>query len=595
MCGILGVYPKVDSQIFIDTLKSISHRGPDNLDLVDLGECQFGHARLSIIDTSSNANQPMTDVSRRYTIVFNGEIYNFQEIRLMLISDYNAEFSSNSDTEVILNGFKYLGIKLFELLHGMFAISIYDSLEDKIFLVRDKLGIKPLLYYYEEGSLIFSSELKAFKILKPNYFKIRNESIFDFLKFGAIIQPFTIYENIQNLEPGTVLVWDRKSGLSKFVFSKIATEVDFNLNYTDSVKQLRNLLEKATDNHLISDVEVGCFLSGGVDSTAVLALMQKKVKSKVHAFSLGYDDKSNILDESYIAERSAKVIGARFTRKIVKDVEIMNSFDDFISSLDQPTSDGFNTYLISKEASKYVKVVLTGIGGDELFGGYNHFKEILKIKSSKNLLDFILAKIYSIWPNRFTQRAIIRQLDNYNSINVKRTIYSNREISSIFSSKIIKGNVAPDNLSKNSSLSYCEIKNYLLNTLLRDSDIMSMRHGLELRPILLDNEVVDFALKAPDFYKIRGGKLKALFIDSVYDLLPNEVLNRRKTGFELPLVVWMNGVLNTSIYSLWESKSSEFYLSEKSRNSLKSKTINRTLCQKDWQLVVLISWLEKNI
>jgi asparagine synthase (glutamine-hydrolysing) len=595
MCGILGVYPKVDAQIFNDSLKSISHRGPDNLDFVDLGNCQFGHARLSIIDTSSNANQPMTDVSGRFTLVFNGEIYNYRELRLMLIKDYNAEFSSNSDTEVILNGFKYLGIKLFELLKGMFAIAIYDSLDDKIFLVRDKLGIKPLLYYYEDGSLIFSSELKPFKILKPNYFQVCYQSIFDFMKFGAIIQPFTIYKNIQNLEPGTVLVWERNLGFSKIVFSQISDEEDFNLNYTESVKLLRNLLEKATDNHLISDVEVGCFLSGGVDSTAVLALMQNKVKSKVHAFSLGYEDKSNILDESYIAERSAKLIGARFTRLIVKDVDIVNSFDDFINSLDQPTSDGFNTYLISKEASKYVKVVLTGIGGDELFGGYNHFKEILKIKSSNNLLDFIFAKLYSLWPNRFTQKAIIRQSNNYNSIKIKRTIYSNNEISSIFSSKINSGNIDPNDLSKNSTLSYCEIKNYLLNTLLRDSDIMSMRHGLELRPILLDDQVVDFALKAPDYFKIRGGKLKSLFIDSVYDLLPNEVLNRKKTGFELPVVVWMNGVLNQRINLLWESKSSEVYLSEKTRNSLKFKTVNKSLCQKDWQLVVLISWLEKNI
>jgi asparagine synthase (glutamine-hydrolysing) len=346
---------------------------------------------------------------------------------------------------------------------------------------------------------------------------------------------------------------------------------------------------------MVGDVEVGCFLSAGVDSTAVLGLMQSQINRPIHAFSLGFDNMPESSNETIIAERTAKKIGAKFTRKIVTDNEIVESFDDFINSLDQPTIDGFNTYLISKEASKYVKVILTGLGGDELFGGYPHFKSIIDDRSQPiKFIDIIFSKLYRYFPNRYTKSSRSRVENLSVSLSMYRSYFNINEISKILKIKNTN-NYIDQVLDNNLTLSYLEVNYYLLNTLLRDSDVIGMWHSLELRPVLLDQDVVDFALSIPDNFKIKENKLKSIFIDSVLDLLPKEVVNRKKTGFELPIVKWMNGVLNNRILELWSTSSANNLFNPKFLNTIKKKTMQKKLEQKDWILAVLISWLEKQI
>jgi asparagine synthase (glutamine-hydrolysing) len=592
MCGILGVSPKIETKDFRNALNTLSKRGPNANSFLVLDNCIFGHTRLSIIDLSENANQPMRDISNRYTIIFNGEVYNYKELRNELLKKYD-EFKTQSDTEVILIGYKYEGIEFFSKLHGMFAFSIHDSLTEQIILVRDRLGIKPLLYFANSDQLCFSSELKPFKFISNNFNEINYNSIFDLLQTGSIRQPNTILKDVEQLPPGSLLVWQSKKPVIIKNYTFLNCDINTHQSYEQSKIKLRELLENATKLHMVADVEVGCFLSAGVDSTAVLGLMQSQIDKPIHAFSLGFENMPEASNETLIAERTAKRFGAKFTRKIVTENEIVDSFDDFVYSLDQPTIDGFNTYLISKEASKYVKVILTGLGGDELFGGYPHFKSIIDDRSRpKKHYDIILSKLYQYFPNRFTKSSRSRAENLSVTLSMYRSYFNINEITKIL--KINNNNKYLDqNFEKNLSLSYLEVNNYLLNTLLRDSDVIGMWNSLELRPILLDQDVVDYALSIPDNFKIQGNKLKSIFIDSVSDLLPDEVVNREKTGFELPIVNWMNGILNNRIHELWTTNSANNLFNKKFLNKIKKKTIQKKLLQKDWILVVLISWLEK--
>ena len=593
MCGILGVSPKIEISTFNNALNTLSKRGPDAKSFLELNNCLFGHTRLSIIDLSTKANQPMQDISKRYTIIFNGEIYNYKELQQTLSKEHD-EFRTQSDTEVILIGFKYHGVDFFKKLHGMFAFSIHDSLTEEIILVRDRLGIKPLLYLANSEQLCFASELRAFRYINKKFNEIDENSIFDLLQSGSISQPNTILKFVKQLPPGCLLVWRNNKIVLVKNYIEINCVINKDITYEESKIRIRSLLEEATKLHMISDVEVGCFLSAGIDSTAVLGLMQGQTKRPIHAFSLGFENLPDTNNETLIAERTAKKMGANFTRKIVTDQDILESFDDFVESLDQPSIDGFNTYLISKEASKHVKVILTGLGGDELFGGYPHFKSIIDDrKKSPNYLDIILSKLYKYFPNRFTKKSKSRVENLFNTLSLYRSYFNYNEISKILNFK--HTNFKNNSLIEvNSTISYLEVRNYLLNTLLRDSDVIGMWHSLELRPILLDQDVVDFALSIPDHYKIKDHKLKSIFIDSVSDILPLDVINRQKTGFELPIIKWMNGVLNTKILQLWCTSSASNTFSADFLIKIKKKTIEKKLEQKDWILAILIAWLEKH-
>jgi asparagine synthase (glutamine-hydrolysing) len=307
---------------------------------------------------------------------------------------------------------------------------------------------------------------------------------------------------------------------------------------------------------LIADVEVGCFLSGGVDSTAVLALMQRQVDYPIKAFSLGFSHVNENDNETDIAQRTAAQIGADFHRVIITDDMVAEHFTNFLEALDQPSIDGFNTYLVSDAAAKHVKVVLSGLGGDELFGGYPHFRLISQTAKYATPLDHIARRLHELRPNRFTLERNLRGRNELEKLRLFRQVFSERDINEMLRNPEVIPNYdepAPS-FSPLQNVSLAECVGYLRDTLLRDNDAVSMWFGLEVRPILLDQTLVQLALQLPDDFKVRDGRLKSVFIDAVRDLLPSEVWKRKKTGFELPVVRWMNGVLQPQIYDLWKTK-----------------------------------------
>lgn len=593
MCGIYGSFP------FHGTapLETIRHRGPDDQGLLHRDNGILGHTRLSILDLSQAGHQPMVECSGRYAIVYNGEVYNYRELYDELLS-LGESFSSHSDTEVVLTGYRVWGSKLFSRLRGMYAFAIHDNDTGEVLLVRDRLGIKPLLYFDDGNHFAFASELKPLLASGVVKNELDTASILSLFRFGSVVQPQTIIDGVRNLPPGHMLKWSPgASSVLQQYYALSSDDFRFSVSsYEEAVRQLRILLEDATRAHLIADVDVGCFLSGGIDSTAVLALMQKEVHQPIHAFSLGFDTQGEVSDESRIAERSAKAVGARFTRSVVTDSLVADSYGEFLKAIDQPSIDGFNTFLVSREAAKHVKVVLSGLGGDELFAGYPHFASILAMRDERSRFwDPALQVLHSMRPNRYTLNSMLRGKSPVSALQQRRTIYSDREISWMLRERDINPSFVSENtmLSTLQAVSYAEITGYLRNTLLRDSDVVSMWHGLEVRPVLLDGPLVDFALRLPDDYKVRDGRLKAIFVDAVKDVLPDEVLAMPKRGFEIPFANWMNGVLRDQLMVYWESDSARELYGDGYRTNLMKRTFKRTLRRRDWLSAVFVGWCEE--
>ena len=597
MCGIAGVYGFFNETIINHMINSLTHRGPDDSGWQKVKGGVLGHTRLSIIDLSDHARQPMKDREGRYTIVYNGEVYNYKELKKEL-ADKGSKFDSNSDTEVILLGYRTWGEKIFPKLRGMFALAIHDARTGEVILARDHLGIKPLLYSDRGSQLLFASELKA--ILQTNLLKedLDPVAVSSLLQFGSVSQPNTIIQGVKHLQPGHILRWhpDGSKTIRAFCASPSENYDIIELGYEDAVIKLRELLTDATRANMISDVEVGCFLSGGIDSTAVLALMQQQIRKPIHAFSLGFDGQNEVDDESHIAKRTAAAIGARFTRTVVNDREVADIFDNFIQGLDQPSIDGFNTYLVSREASKYVKVVLSGLGGDELFAGYPHFRTISHLSNSiARPWDPLASRLHKLRPNRFTRKSFLKGENPIDILQKIRTIFSISEISDMLNNSQFSSvqNYSPSTLSIIQNISVAELNGYLRNTLLRDSDAVSMWHSLEVRPVLLDRHLVDFALRLPDDYKIRDGRFKAIFVDAVGDLLPEEIINQPKRGFEVPFTRWMNGVLREHLNDLWISESARTLFTDSYRKDLIYRLHKKELQRRDWIPAILTGWLSQ--
>jgi asparagine synthase (glutamine-hydrolysing) len=344
----------------------------------------------------------------------------------------------------------------------------------------------------------------------------------------------------------------------------------------------------------VADVEVGAFLSGGVDSTAVVAMMKHYSDKQINTFSLGFKHKTNVEDETDIAKRSAKYLGCKHHSIKIDDDYVVSIFDDFIDSIDQPSIDGINTYIVSLETAKEMKVALSGLGGDEIFAGYPHFKTISEYSNQKRgRMSFIGERLNNIRPNRFTNKYSFTGLDEELALEKQRAI--NKDLT-----KILKNNSAFsiqslifDNLSSIQKISKSEIDNYMLNTLLRDNDVLSMANSLEVRPILLDHKLVELAFSLNDSFKVRDGTLKSIFIDSIKDIIPSEVWQRKKTGFEMPFSSWMNNGLNSKFLKVIDNPKTKDIFQVDFLNSLKNRVKCKNLKRADWMVFIFLSWLVK--
>ncbi len=618
MCGIVGYYSisGLFSGSDLSTMNDVvTHRGPDAEGCYSDGFVGLGHRRLSIIDLSTNANQPMTSSCGRYTLVYNGEIYNFKEVAAQLQKEKSGfTFQTNSDTEVLLEAFACWGEKLIEKLNGMFAFAVYDNVREELLLCRDRIGIKPLYYYWDGKNFLFSSELKSIKVLKRKIdLTINPIAINEYLHLGYIPQPNTIYKFVNKFPSGSILrVKDHNITFSTYwnPNEKIADVVI--KDESDAKQELKSLLEKSVEARMVSDVPFGTFLSGGVDSSLVTAIAQKHSVQPINTFSIGFEESKH--NESDYAKRVAEFLKTNHNELVVTEKEAMGLVGDLQEIYDEPFADGsmIPTILVSKLASKHVKMTLSGDGGDELFMGYGAYNWA---KRFSNPYFRVLRRPVALGFDKLSAKykrigGLLRYADKK---TLKSHIFSQEQY--WFSRGEIKELIKPnyytsfeldENFSDLSRMllpeeqqALFDIKYYLKDDLLVKVDRATMFNSLETRVPLLDHNIVEFALNLSSSLKIRKGVNKYLLKEVLYEYLPKEMFDRPKWGFSVPLTKWLKGDLKYLV---------DEYLSENMINKhnvvnykevlkLKHDFLNKNvdyLYNRIWLLISLHQWLEIN-
>ena len=564
MCGIAGFVSKIFSKDdLINMTNSIQHRGPDAEGHYFNSEIGIGlgHRRLSIIDLSSAANQPMTSHCGRFIMVYNGEVYNYKEVA----NNLNIlNWKTSSDSEVILEAFIKWGVDFVNELNGMFAIAIYDLKKNKLFLFRDRMGIKPMYYSKYGENLIFASELKAIKQLKKNK-KLNHSSIYAYLHLGYIPKNQTFYENIFKLNPGSYIEFSKnkyKETQYWFIENKIQNKTisDFN----SSKNQLKFLLQDSIKKRLISDVPIGTFLSGGTDSSIVSAVAQEVSNSPINTFSIGFKEAK--YNESEHAKKVANHLGTNHYEFILTQEEALIELENIMEHFDEPFADSsaLPTMLVSKMAKKYVTVCLSGDGGDELFMGYGAYNWAKRFSNpllwrSRKTISLLLSKASK---NYFKRAGLVfnSPKENLKShiFSQEQLFFSEIELYKLLKSKCVKKNntINEINIEKklnrelnlNEKQAFFDLNNYLVDDLLVKVDRSSMYSSLEARVPLLDHRIIEFALNINEDLKIKNGTQKYLLKELTFDYIPKEIMERPKWGFSIPLENW----LKTDLYYLIE-------------------------------------------
>ena len=613
MCGISGTLGLSDERVIQQMTEAMVHRGPDDqgIYLDPVGKVALGHTRLAIIDLSVAGHQPMSYNKERYWITFNGEIYNYKEIRAEL-EKHGHRFKSASDTEILLAAYAEWGASCLGYLRGMFAFAIWDKQDQELFLTRDRFGIKPLLYAQVGNTFLFASEIKALLASGLISRKVDKQAIWDYLSFGSVPQPRTILAQVNSLLPGHYMVV-HQGNVSRHRYWDIVEQTRSkrgqltNLPYEDAVSELRHRLQEATRYHLIADVPVGAFLSGGIDSSAIVGLMNQFVSNPIKTYSIGFEMQHSYLSELKWAKIAANFFGTDHTEVILTAQDIKQNFDDIIRSIDQPSIDGTNTYFISQATRQAVTVSLSGLGGDELLAGYPHFKVFARssfivtqaIHFFKSELNYITKLLPGRW-RFYLEPLLASPLEQLTPVRLligdtEKGKAIDREFQRSINLKAASERYYPllfPEFDPVTQMSYVEISGYMRDTLLRDIDAMSMAHALEVRPALLDHPLAEFIFSLPSSYKLNAKTTKRIFADALRDLLPNEIINRPKMGFELPLFAWLTGPLKERAY---EALSSSYAYAIFNRDYLVDA--KRTLDQCDrgsnklWGYVMLLEWL----
>ncbi|APF20151.1 asparagine synthase (glutamine-hydrolyzing) [Caldithrix abyssi DSM 13497] len=555
MCGIFGYIAnkKLNDEKIIELL---SKRGPDNNSIIDISDSKkikkLFHTRLAIIDLNERANQPYFDKSGRYVITYNGEIYNFKNIKEELINK-GYIFSTTSDTEVVLYSFIEWGEKALLKLRGMFSFGIYDKQNDSWFLARDPFGIKPLYYYYDRNSFVFSSLVMpiVYSGIKEK-FTINTAAISDYLATGSFIPPDTIFNEINFLKPGHYLLYKNDSiKINKYFSERNNGKLESFNNYNEVLQRVRSVIIDSIDKHFVSDVPVGVLLSSGIDSSLIAGISAILLGKKINTYSIGYYNKKKYrkIDETAIASKTAKYIQSKHENILIDYSEFDNMYDEFLESIDLPSIDGFNTFIISKKIAQRVKVVLSGLGGDEMFAGYSIFKDLYFAHQESKFIDELLMKLpYKI------QSILKKDYLKYRGKDINNALIKRRILSVLKNStrnKLIRMIVETDDVIK--LISNYEIRHYMSNTLLRDSDAVSMAQGLEMRVPFVDIKIYDLINNIPAHYKISKKYNKRLLVDAFKDILLEDVYKTQKRGFSLPIPQWARNYLvnNWDIYSLY--------------------------------------------
>ena len=558
MCGICGYISKteIDKGSFERITDSLSHRGPDDrgIWLAQHSDTyvSLGHRRLSVLDLSSAGHQPMGDESGRYHIVFNGEIYNYYELRKR-VSEYRLK--SDTDTEVLLYLYIKYGVSCLDLINGMFAFAIYDNSENKLFMARDRMGKKPLYYYYGEGLFIFASELKAI-MLFPEFKRDINKSVLvQYFSQNCIIPPNTIFIDTFKLQAGEYLIWKDGAIESDIYYTPMESFVENNnrleSDYSICKYTVKKLLCDSIEKRMIADVPVGTFLSGGIDSTLVTAIAADIAGNKgIDTFSIGFKDKR--YDESIFAASSADYLGTRHHEKMMSEEDLFEVMTDLTTYYDEPFSDSsqLSTMLVSKFARENVTVVLSGDGGDELFAGYSNIDTVTKLRKYDPIISFVRTITPNLIRNMVTSDSI--RVLTHKMYGIEKVQYY-AKIRESFAKKILKNNqgngIIRDNrihgvLSWQQKRMLLDLMYYLPDEIMTKADRASMRYSLELRCPILDYRIVDYSMRIPLEYKYRNGIKKYILKDILYDYIPKEMMDRPKKGFSVPIYRWLNNELS---------------------------------------------------
>ena len=638
MCGISGFYTKNNHNYnFNNILKKISEpiykRGPDNYGLwTDNINIGLAHQRLSIIDLSPMGNQPMISNNKNLIISFNGEIYNFLELKNELIKS-GMKFQTNSDTEVLLNACDLWGLKkTLDKIEGMFAFALWDNSKKELTLIRDRLGEKPLYWSIQDKNFYFGSQVSSI-ISNPIFKKkINYNSMSNFIYRGVFDYDESIYEDVQQIEPGSYLTIDYNFNfkLNKYwnaedKINKLKKNQN-SINYEDSKNILHGIINQSVKKTMISDVPLGCFLSGGIDSSLIASLMQNNSEKKIETFSIGFENKD--LDESKFASQIAKCIGTSHNELIIDPNTIIDLIPDVPKIYDEPFADSSQlpTYILSKFTRKKVKVALSGDGGDELFAGYNRYKWNKNVQlfnkstplNLRKLLSNLLTKIspelydklsYYLIPQKYRPSMLgdkVYKLSNViNQKNNKKiyeilTSFWPEEIRLVndvntslnYYEKIQNKN---NNLSDLQLLQLLDLITYLPNDILTKVDRASMYNSLEVRVPLLNHNIVEFALSLKDNFKIDRNNSKKILKDILSEYIPYSQFQRPKMGFAIPLASWLRGPLR-------EWAESYLDLNKLNNSNLNSRLIlnrwNEHLSGKRnwqysiWNILILQSWRE---
>lgn len=620
MCGFFGSMNFGDRISSEKSLRLLAHRGPDGQKILfhEPSRTWLGHTRLAIIDPSPEAAQPMWSNDKRLVIVYNGEIYNHNELRADL-RILGKKFRTHSDTEVLLEAYREWGESCVCRFHGMFAFVILDCREScehpKVFMARDRIGIKPLYYWSHSNKLCFASETRALLPLFPSKPNIDTDALYDFFSFGSVADPLTIYSGIKALPAAhTATFHDGRTNLRRYWDLHAVTSArrkEYNaLSYKDAVDLVEEKLRLAARYHQVSDVPISSFLSGGIDSAVTTGLSAQISVNPISTYSVGFSESEwqpfNELDRAQFAARYLNTIHheLKLTRSDIPGIAM-----SFFTALDQPSVDGLNTWIVSRFASASHKVALSGLGGDEFFGGYDMFRHyaINRVKHPRShpLLDIVLRTISHaaqfsgpVTRLRLQTASPIYRLSLFRRTNHDSTCHRflNPDLCAKRESLIAKRfmNFWREDADPYQQLSLSELNGYLSNTLLRDSDVMSMAHGLELRPVLLDHELIETVYSLPGKLKHEFPNQKQLLIDAGREFLAPENINQKKRGFVMPQRLWIAGplrqlaldTLNTNILNDFFKPSAIFKLRKKLQKGVVSS--------QTWHCLVIAQWLMKN-
>lgn len=627
MCGIAGFIGKgnYDPQATMEgMLESIAHRGPDDRAIYQSSSLPltFGHVRLSIIDIT-HGKQPMTSADERYTLVFNGEIYNYLELRQQLIQK-GCQLHTFSDTEVLLHMYITYGKDMLNQLNGMFAFAIYDNVEQTVFMARDHFGIKPLYYYNKNGTFVFASEIKA--LLKhPEISARRNEKgLYEYLTFQMVLDEDTLFHGVKKLEPASYMIIKDNQIIEKNEYWKLDyNNIDEETSEEVFADELLLLLQNSLSIQIRSDVPLGAYLSGGIDSSLVATLASKFYSNQLDTFTGGFKTGPEF-DESKYAEIVSKSIDSKHHMIYPEANDFIDTFEKLVYHMDEPAAGPglFPQYMVSKLASENVKVVLGGQGGDEIFGGYTRYavaylEQCLKgaifetqeegnhVVTLSSIIDNLpsLRGYFPMIKNQFAKglfdpmdKRYFRLIDRSPNLHnwYQPDFLAGRDEDLIFE-RFAKVFNNPDTPSYFNKMTYYDLKT-LLPSLLQVEDRVSMAVSIESRVPLLDRRIVELATKMPPTMKFAAGKTKHMLIKSVKNVLPKEIIERKdKMGFPTPLNEWVAGPMKGYVLDILRSQKARERGLYKINDIEKQLSSNPKFSRDLWGLLNLELWHKKFI